>query len=878
MNPSKNHQVRKVFLNLFFLLLSFWFPFQVYGQEFTSVQITLDSGEVMNIQNIVNVYENNPVFDSLPKILKPEHEDLPDSLPIPEDEKVSPQELPNLIVPFDSIKRQSPKTNLLFPGLGDNNTSIPPDLGGAVGRNHLMIALNTQVAFQDKVGTLLMPPISLNTFWQTTGTFDPKVLYDPYYDRWIVTACANSFSPNSSLLIAVSTTDDPTGAWVKYSIDVDNTNQDWFDYPSIGFSNDKIVVSGNMFSIAGGMFSGTQTYVFLKTELYAGIPLPTVGRISGGMGGTLVPAITYDDNLSDMYLLQRWNGNAGGAGYLRQYILTGAIPPYTLTASGFVSIGQTWSSGNPGAPQLGSVNTIANNDDRLQNVVYRNGSLWTTHGVGLPASVPTRTAVQWWEINPTNRSVIQFGRIDDNTNTTFYAFPSIAVNSCNDAFLGFSCFSGNKYASAAYAFRAGTDPLNTFNTPVISKQGLASYFKTFSGTTNRWGDYSSTTVDPDDLSLWTLQQYAEQPVGGSSRWGTEWTSLPPACPDLYMKDTPADIGMEPNQATGAYWVSEDIWIRNNQDGLTTHQNPEYRIGTNNPNYVYVRVRNRGGSASSGTEELNLYWAKAGINLSWPAPWNGGVYHDPGPNTMLLGEELIDSPQLIGSIPAGGSAVLVFEWSPPDPQLYAAAFGLDKSHFCILARITSSTPPPYGMAYLETTDLYSNVKNNNNIIWKNVTVVDLLPGVQKPEFVSIGNFQKEQQLVRIQFGEKEIRELDFLQYGIVTVSVDDKLMGKLIEGGDLKGFEILNENRLELIEPGASFENVLLEEGEQHLIGIHLEWKKRARPNRKQLYRFDILAFNSQDKDDIDQPLGGETFTIERKRKRCWLWPWLFKKD
>ena len=37
------------------------------------------------------------------------------------------------------------KNQPMFPGLGDDNTSIPPDLGAAVGPNHLMIALNSPV-------------------------------------------------------------------------------------------------------------------------------------------------------------------------------------------------------------------------------------------------------------------------------------------------------------------------------------------------------------------------------------------------------------------------------------------------------------------------------------------------------------------------------------------------------------------------------------------------------------------------------------------------------------------------------------------------------------------------------------------------------------
>ncbi|HEX7151222.1 MAG TPA: tyrosinase family protein [Thermoanaerobaculia bacterium] len=106
--------------------------------------------------------------------------------------------------------------------------------------------------------------------------------------------------------------------------------------------------------------------------------------------------------------------------------------------------------------------------------------------------------------------------------------------------------------------------------------------------------------------------------------------------DLYMKDTPADTGVEPNPDTGAMWVTEDIWVRTAPDPAYqpypfpantppwapgTHQSAEYRDPKYSvPNYVYVRVRNRGNVASSGNDTLKLYWAKASTGLNWPTQW------------------------------------------------------------------------------------------------------------------------------------------------------------------------------------------------------------------------------------------------------------------
>ena len=60
--------------------------------------------------------------------------------------------------------------------------------------------------------------------------------------------------------------------------------------------------------------------------------------------------------------------------------------------------------------------------------------------------------------------------------------------------------------------------------PVTLKDGEGPYDKTEGVARNRWGDYSGAAVDPsDDLSLWTVQEYARIPFGrgdGPGRWGT----------------------------------------------------------------------------------------------------------------------------------------------------------------------------------------------------------------------------------------------------------------------------------------------------------------------------------------------------------------------
>src|SRR6266581_7836383 len=107
----------------------------------------------------------------------------------------------------------SPAPASSFQALTDNNTVVPPDTHGAVGPNHLMTVLNTQVRIQDRNGNVLST-VSTDFFWASLGSpsaFDPRILYDPYGGRWIFVAAANGNSTNSAILIGVSQTSDPTG-------------------------------------------------------------------------------------------------------------------------------------------------------------------------------------------------------------------------------------------------------------------------------------------------------------------------------------------------------------------------------------------------------------------------------------------------------------------------------------------------------------------------------------------------------------------------------------------------------------------------------------------------------------------------------------------
>src|SRR5206468_8554589 len=120
-----------------------------------------------------------------------------------------------------------------------------------------------------------------------------------------------------------------------------------------------------------------------------------------------------------------------GNGKLRISTITGAVGKEVLTlGTNIVNVQSPWDASGV-APQLGSTTAIDNNDSRMQNCVYRGGSLWCTHTVFLPAQASDHSAVQWFQLT-TAGSIQQFGRIEDRSAKLFFAFPTLAVNQNND--------------------------------------------------------------------------------------------------------------------------------------------------------------------------------------------------------------------------------------------------------------------------------------------------------------------------------------------------------------------------------------------------------------------------------------------------------------
>jgi len=452
------------------------------------------------------------------------------------------------------------------PKVGTGFVTIPPDTMGAVGLDKVFTTLNNNYRVHNKLTGLALSTVSGDTFWSSTGAtgvFDPRVQYDPYQNRWLISAVSNAQTADSSVLVGVSDTSDPQGTYTLFRFVTGcaagaagcNAGGEWTDFPMLGFNKNWIAVGWNQFTNDTNAFVVGKMLVLDYPTARAGSAVGTIFNYSGSANFCMHPATTFSSTEETLYVPA--HQQSSGALYrLHKITGTAGAPTFTVDTTARVRTGGGWTQpGGNNLPQQcvpgvgvptqtcpATPRGLEAADSFIRsNVVFRNGKIWYPQSIALPAgsangSATIRYAAQWTALNP-DGSFSEGGRVEDPTATLtnggkHYAYPSIGVNRYGDVMLGFSEFESDDYVDAGYAFRYSTDASGTMRDPVIYKEGEDYYEKTFGGTRNRWGDYSHTVVDPsNDRDMWTIQEYAALRTGTTgqgttdSKWGTWWAKV-----------------------------------------------------------------------------------------------------------------------------------------------------------------------------------------------------------------------------------------------------------------------------------------------------------------------------------------------------------------
>lgn len=179
--------------------------------------------------------------------------------------------------------------------------------------------------------------------------------------------------------------------------------------------------------------------------------------------------------------------------------------------------------------------------------------------------------------------------------------------------------------------------------------------------------------------------------------------------DLCMRDNLSDTGIEPT-ASGGLSRSPDICHFRNQllDPVATLLSPSAlnndtlfeNVEEGQSNWIYLRVRNRGYTASDAN--VDLYWTRPST-LPTPASWN-----------------------FIGTVPV--PLTQPDQWVVAGPLEWPSDQLPDTKHCCFIALLSNAQDPAPDLNSVTNSASFTQlIRENNNVTWKNFDVDNLFGG-------------------------------------------------------------------------------------------------------------------------------------------------------
>ncbi len=422
-----------------------------------------------------------------------------------------------------------------FDGIGQgvygfSVTAAPPDTNGAVGLTQFVQWVNLSFGVFDKsTGALVYGPAAGNTPWQgssltacaTNNDGDPIIQYDKAANRWIFTQLSFTGGPPYYECIAISATSDATGPYYLYALQwVNNT---FPDYPKLGVWPDAYYMSFNMF-LSGAFFMGGQVCALDRSKMLQNLAATAqcfqlttsdASLLPSDLDGATSPPAGSPNYFLDLgsNSLNLWKFHVDFANSSNT-TLTG---PTNVAVAAFNDA----CGGGTCIPQAGTSEKLDSLGERLMyRLAYRNfgahESLVVTHSVAAGSS----TGARWYELRSpgTTPSVYQQGTYAPDS--SFRWMGSIAMDQVGNVALGYSVSSSTMHPAIRYAGRVPSDPLGTLEAETSIIEGTGSQTKNL----NRWGDYSSMSIDPgDDCTFWYTNEYLNS--NGTFNWNTRIASF-----------------------------------------------------------------------------------------------------------------------------------------------------------------------------------------------------------------------------------------------------------------------------------------------------------------------------------------------------------------
>ncbi len=455
------------------------------------------------------------------------------------------------------------------------------DCIGDVGENHFMQGVNTTFAIWDKSGNQVVAPTDFNTLFEgvlgaSRNDGDPIVLYDEQAERWLAVEFSlggyyNDNNDNDFMLIAVSQTSDPTGAWYRWSFDV----ADLPDYEKLGVWRDGYYMATNN-------PAGDDIYVFDRTAMLSGaadvtmIGFDNPNRPQSGFhclepldnDGAWAPAgtpgqfITINDDAwsgsEDEIWIYELNANWSNPNN-STFSRVKRIPVAPFDSD--------FGSGQENITQKGTSNKV----DAIPQILmyraqYRNFGdkeiIVCAHTVDVDDT--DHAGIRWYELENTDLGwkIRQQSTYAPDAHSRW--LPSISINADKTIALGYTVSSETLYPSIRYCGQSSAE--NALGTSVLDFPEEEIYAGTRSLiSSDRWGDYCAMAVDPaDGTTFWFTTEFARN----SNAKGTKIASFQYPMIEVPQKDIKVFNVLSPSNSM-SLTANEPLKIKLINSGLET---------------------------------------------------------------------------------------------------------------------------------------------------------------------------------------------------------------------------------------------------------------------------------------------------------------------
>ncbi len=413
-----------------------------------------------------------------------------------------------------------------FNGKPIGSPGIPLDNTLAVSNDGIiMSAINTSVNILDAEGNSLkfrsLSGMVVGQLGILDRFYDPKVLYDPTTDRFILVFLEGSNSDDTRIVVGFTQTNDPTGLWNFYAINGNpNGGAKWSDYPIIAHNKEDLYITVNILRDNESWQEG-----FVQSVIWQ------VNKSSGYEGDTTLTQNLYSDirykgepvwsicpvqpaldmDHDNMYFLSvRPDASSNDTLFLHEITNT------TTSGQGTHTLTILKSDEKYGVPPSSFQPTegfkLQTNDTRVLSAALHEGQIQYVQSTLVPGTISS--GIYHGTVSDVATAPTVRGRIISSS-TQDFAYPSIAfageTGRENSMMMTFSHVGEDDFPGTSAVFYNFKDGLYDNYSPVVMiKEGDSVINSFLADSIERWGDYTDIQPQYNDRgAVWLCGSYGD---------------------------------------------------------------------------------------------------------------------------------------------------------------------------------------------------------------------------------------------------------------------------------------------------------------------------------------------------------------------------------